>query len=325
MTSQANKDNSETAEIKLPRPGQRLHAARVAADLDLPKLAAQMHLSEETLHAVEIDEYDSLPTRVFARGYYRNYARLLGLPEDEIMEELDQAWPEEGEELTIRPVGSQIKPEVRSSHRLVRLVTWLIVLGSVALFGVWWVGYLQWHEQPPTAEVTTPQPAAPAPDKLLSLPPVKPAPAPVSVDIDQSALPEPESQPEAAGTPASEAVAEPEAPVLSEAPAVEESPAATAAVEEPAPVAVAKAKIVLSFHDSCWTDIRDSSGSFRLFGMMSAGTTRELAGEPPYKVLLGNSKAVDITIDGRPFDQSGYAKANVARFTLSPDNLPAAE
>jgi cytoskeleton protein RodZ len=43
-----------------------------------------------------------------------------------------------------------------------------------------------------------------------------------------------------------------------------------------------------------------------------------LGGRPPYKLVIGNSRAVTITVDGEPFDLDRYAKGNVARFTLDP-------
>lgn len=324
MTSQANKDNSETAEVNPPRPGQRLHAARAAAELDLAKLAAQMHLSEETLRAVEADDYDLLPNRVFVRGYYRNYARLLGLPEAEILSELDSAWPEEGVELTIKPVGSEIKQEVRSSHSLVRLVTWLIVLGSVALFVVWWVGYLQWQEQPSGTEVAPSQEAAPAADNLLSLPLPEPAAVPEpEPPVDGQAVDEPAAVPGEAVVPlppTDEAGPAPETTL--DLPA-EEPPVAEPIEPAAEPQSAAAPRILVSFNDDCWTDIRDRSGSFRLYGLMRSGTARELDGEPPYQMLFGNSAAVTLSIDGRPYDHSRHSKANVARFTLGADELSA--
>lgn len=330
MTAVANKDNSETADINPPRPGQRLHAARVAADLDLAKLAAQMHLRQETLHAVEADDYDRLPTRVFVRGYYRNYARLVGLPENEILAELDEAWPDESEDLSIRPVGSQIKPEVRSSHSLVRLVTWLIVLGSMVLFVVWWVGYLQWQDQSlPTLGLGQQEETA-GQERLLSLPMPEPAPEPVMVDVDQppAVASEPEVNAPAAADD-SQAVESATADVSLDQPAASPVESAPELVEdvavEPAPEqtqAATAPRVTVSFREASWTDIRDSSRSFRLFGLIPAGATRELGGEPPYSVLLGNSAGVDISIDGKPYDQSIHAKSNVARFTLVLDDIP---
>ena len=75
---------------------------------------------------------------------------------------------------------------------------------------------------------------------------------------------------------------------------------------------------MLNFSGACWVDVRDNDRKFKLFGEMPKGTRKVLGGQPPYKVVIGNAKAVDISVDGKPFDLAPYAKGNVARFTLDP-------
>jgi len=323
MSMILNKDHDEDVEVNIPHPGQRLHVARLNAKLELVKVAAQMHLSEETLLAVEADEYDSLPTRVFVRGYYRNYARLVGLPEEEILAELDEAWPEEGADITIRPVGRHIKPEVRSSHSLVRLFTWLVILGLLSLVVIWWVGYLKPRGQ---SAVTAPTGAAeeaaiePGTLALPVAPAGEAADAPVlALPAEQSAtsvpaksLTEPGDNAQGQDAPPETTAVLPQtiaSPVIDTAPAIIEPPA------------VAESKVGLRFKGDSWVDIRDSTRTFRLFGIIKAGSFRELGGKPPYSVLLGNSSAVEITVNGNLFDQRRYNKGNVARFTLDVDSL----
>lgn len=77
-------------------------------------------------------------------------------------------------------------------------------------------------------------------------------------------------------------------------------------------------RVVLTFSAPCWVDVRDSERRFKLFGEMPRGASKVLGGTPPYKLVIGNAKAVDISIDGQPFDVMRYAKGNVARFTLDP-------
>ena len=83
-------------------------------------------------------------------------------------------------------------------------------------------------------------------------------------------------------------------------------------------VAEAGTGIVMTFSAPCWVDVRDNAREFKLFGEMPNGATKVLGGQPPYKMVIGNSRAVTITINGEPFDLTPYAKGNVARFTLDP-------
>ena len=110
------------------------------------------------------------------------------------------------------------------------------------------------------------------------------------------------------------AAVEPLAPVADVVvPAAAEGP-----VSGGAPVVDGTQQIVLTFTGPCWVDVRDSERKFKLFGEMPKGTRKVLGGKPPYKMVIGNAKMVDITVNGRPFDLIRFAKGNVARFTLDP-------
>ena len=52
---------------------------RVKRGLSLQEVADRLKLSRKQLEAIENDEYDKLPGPAFARGFVRNYAKLLGL------------------------------------------------------------------------------------------------------------------------------------------------------------------------------------------------------------------------------------------------------
>lgn len=124
--------------------------------------------------------------------------------------------------------------------------------------------------------------------------------------------PMPESATSAMGTLLPLPAPKAEVPTSSVAP-VEQEPAA--AVEQ---VAEAPPKITLRFRRNSWVDIRDSTRSFKLVGIMKAGTQKTLGGKPPYNVVLGNANAVEMRVDGKPYDLKRHMRGNVARFTLTP-------
>jgi cytoskeleton protein RodZ len=146
---------------------------------------------------------------------------------------------------------------------------------------------------PPPAELP-PLSAEPAPPTRTALAPSAPAALPPAVD------PTPLAAASATAPPPS---------------AAEDS--ATAAESAPPP-ATTTGEVVMSFSAPCWVDVRDSERGFKLFGEMPKGARRVLGGTPPYKMVIGNSRAVTITIDGEPYDLMRHAKGNVARFTLNP-------
>lgn len=90
-----NKELIETevrlATEKAPRkntpngPGKRLHAARTAVNIPLESAALALHLTTQMVMDLENDYYERFAGHTFIRGYLRNYARLLGLSADEII------------------------------------------------------------------------------------------------------------------------------------------------------------------------------------------------------------------------------------------------
>src|SRR5207253_8539290 len=66
-------------------PGSRLKSAREAAGLSLDQVAQQLKLAPRQVRALEDEDFAQLPGRTFARGFVRNYARLLNLEADDLL------------------------------------------------------------------------------------------------------------------------------------------------------------------------------------------------------------------------------------------------
>lgn len=295
-----------------PGPGQRLRAAREKAGLDPARIAAQLHINVDQVAALEADRYEAFAARVFVRGYLRNYARLVSLPVDDILGGFDAAWPEGQGAAPLRSVGTH-KPQVGSGHGVVRTVTWVLLIGLIALFFAWWSGYLQDHGatlQAPLDEVSPPDAnddgaAISGPDGSLLLPAPPVVTAPVAADTPDAPVVD------AAAPDGLEAT-----PVESSAPTAEPE-VDTPPVTEAEPV-VSGPQVVLSLTGPCWVSISDSGGNYRLSGLYKAGFREVLGGEPPYRVQLGDASVATLTVDGQPVDLTAHRRGKVARFTLDP-------
>lgn len=66
--------------------GSYLKSAREARGLDLRDAAQQTRISIGYLKAIEEEDFSKLPGAVFVKGFLKNYARYLQLPEDEVMQ-----------------------------------------------------------------------------------------------------------------------------------------------------------------------------------------------------------------------------------------------
>ncbi len=69
--------------------GEYLQQARTDQDLDISDIAATTRISPRILHAMETDDYASLPPAGFSRGFYSIYAKHLKLPIPEILHRFD--------------------------------------------------------------------------------------------------------------------------------------------------------------------------------------------------------------------------------------------
>lgn len=91
---------NEEQEVQLPLEGAgaQLARARVAAGKSLADIALASRISERQLAAIEAGNYAALPSRAYAVGFSRTYAKLVGLDGNAIVavvrEELAQLEPE---------------------------------------------------------------------------------------------------------------------------------------------------------------------------------------------------------------------------------------
>ena len=66
-------------------PGVLLRQERSRQDLKKMEVAEQLHITKHYVTALESDSYEKLPATIFARGYLKKYAELLGLDADQIV------------------------------------------------------------------------------------------------------------------------------------------------------------------------------------------------------------------------------------------------
>ena len=66
-------------------PGTVLRAAREQAGLSIEHVAEKLHLLQSIVSSLEKDCHDRIRGETFVRGYMRNYARLLGISDDDVV------------------------------------------------------------------------------------------------------------------------------------------------------------------------------------------------------------------------------------------------
>lgn len=272
--------------------GQTLREAREALGMSVEQAAARLRLMHRQIEAMEAEDFEALGRPVFARGFVRNYARLLEIDPEPLLAQM------EGPRTEQAPVRRP-EPELPRSWLT---SPWLILLLLASLLAVavpvglyWWLnqGEDELMSRMPSAEKVEPVELGVAPAETTP-----PAQAPAA----EPAAPEPPAGPVESTEPASAidaAVAPP-------------APPPETVVEPPASDGVLR----MDFSDDSWVEIRDASGRVLHRQLNPAGTSIEVRGRAPFRLLVGNAGSVRLTYNGRPFDLKPFIDVTVARFTL---------
>lgn len=272
-------------------PGVTLRAARTAQNLSVGEVARQLRLSVAQVEALEAGAFARLPGPVFVRGFIRNYARLLKVnPEPLLQSVVPAPLAESQAPIAIAPRGEPM-PVARRRR-------WPAYAIAAAVFVIVLAAY-EYYLQQPTTDATPVAPEA-------TVVPVAPLPT-----IGQGAAP------------ASTAAAPPEIPVGDRpqeiaAGGVAGASAAALVVDGAvgASPSAAKGEVVMNFDGDSWVEIRDQSGEAIFSRVNHRGTEQRVSGTPPLAVVIGNARGVRLTYNDRSIDLEPHTRHTVARLTL---------
>ena len=280
-------------------PGARLRAAREAAGLSLEQVAQQLKLAPRQVRALEEEDFAQLPGRTFARGFVRNYARLLNLDGDDLLRLLpDPARAPALEAPALHSTGAMIAELPSRSPARPGFSRWVIPIVLVACIVAaatyeWYRGTLAPPSEPKHAALPPPVVIAPA--------------ATARTELANPFAPEAKAE---ATAPAPGAAENELAAAPSAAPAPLPAPA-------PAAEAAAPAQLQLTYHGPSWTEIRDRDGQVLMSRLVAAGSEQSLRGSAPFDIVIGNANKVTLVYRGTPVDLSRYTRQNVARLRLT--------
>ncbi|WP_386366320.1 helix-turn-helix domain-containing protein [Stutzerimonas tarimensis] len=320
-------------------PGDTLREAREAQGLPLSVVSLQLNLSERALSQIEAGDFSSLPGHTFARGYVRAYAKLLGLDQARLVLEFDRYSGADASGSRVQALG-RIDEPVRLSALGLRFFSFLLLVGLGVL------GFLVWqdsraplpYEQSPAemghievegADGTTqihpldePEDMAVIDARVAPQAPMDPAvamPDELGGSSLEGATAGAGEQAPAALDEAGEALAEPSA-IAAEAAPVALPPAVEAPVVPTVTDAAGEdsslASLELRFSAECWTRVTAADGTVLLNALVPSGMVRVLQGQPPFSVVLGFARGVEVIYNGNAVDLAPYRRGETARFQL---------
>ncbi|WP_313655457.1 cytoskeleton protein RodZ [Pantoea sp.] len=330
MNTEATQENSA-----LHSTGERLRLAREQMGLTQQNVAERLCLKLTTVRDIEEDKSPVDLASTFLRGYIRSYARLVHIPEEELLPMMAKQTPVRAAKIAPMQSFSLGKRRKKRDGWLM-IFTWLVLFVVVGLTGAWWWqnhkasqddlvsvtdqnGSGDNSQSIPLGETSGDSAAPAAPDETASENSTASTPAtaaPAASASNSTAA----TQPDAASTtvvspsqaPAENTAAAPAA--TSSTGTASQMPVGAAAVSEPAADPNA---VVMTFTADCWLEVSDATGKKLFSGTQRSGGKLSLAGTPPYRLKIGAPSAVQVQYQNQPVDLSRFIRNNqVARLTL---------
>lgn len=282
-------------------PGQMLRDARTAKGLTVEDVANRLNLKSSNVRDLEAEKFDERISVTFIRGYYKNYAKLLDVPQAEILQAFDALNAAKQEPAKLQSFSRKMAKQA-SDDRLM-MVSYVILAIILAMVVVWWLqqSNTTTADSLPGNTTNTTASAGPSPAQdnapeivpetlEASQPQVSDAELTEPVDLERV---EPESTP-----------TEPQ----TENTATSET--------EPQETLPEQVELVFQFGADCWVNILDATGEAIAYGVKKAGRTMPVSGVPPFEVTLGAPDVVQIRYNGEAVDMAGFPKGRTAKFNL---------
>ncbi|MFV0645190.1 MAG: helix-turn-helix domain-containing protein [Sphingomonadaceae bacterium] len=131
-------EGQDDQEITSAGAGAELRAAREAKGLSLEQVAEETRIPRRHLEMIEQGDFSRLPARTYAIGFARNYARLVGLDEQDIAGQVSQEMGRTGgqgrdAQTTYEPADPARVPS--------RTLGWVMLFAAVLLVAGIWMFY----------------------------------------------------------------------------------------------------------------------------------------------------------------------------------------
>ncbi len=297
MTEVQTPDNSNS-----PRsPGAVLSQARQARQLSLAEAASRLKLPRATIEHIEADQFDRIAP-IYRRGYIVNYARLVELDPQPLLEQMGELEPEPLR--AVLPVSG--KPQ--RFDRFLKFATYALVTTMIVppLVYFFVLGGARLFESEVASRVA---------DGSNVQSPEAQKTGYRERFADALAVQPPETtQNDASHLSASALPMNPIRTVTQPAPVADM--ADDVGVEDSLPEVDPMTRLELVLSDDSWIEIESADGQRLEFDLLRSGESRQYTGLAPFRLLLGRASAVSLSLDGQPVDFDGHEEGGVAELVI---------
>ncbi len=321
--------------------GATLKREREARGISLQQISANTKIGVRLLKAIEEEQLEQLPGGIFDKSFLRQYARYLGLDEEQIISEYLQAIGAVPEPQAAPPLqemnASFSSDSVSRGGGYVRLILTAVLVGMVVAAVFYAVHQFTLRRATSSAAVQSESAVvSKEPPPPVTSPPINSADttaAPSDSQIPAAALPS--TPPGASGLPAipsatpSGGIGKPLPPAPSSPIQKAAPPATPPATEKPsADTAIsntAAAALVLQIEarKDCWVSI-SADGQKQWQGTLLAERSRRAQARDSFRLTIGDAGAVTLTLNGKPLPPVGRS-GEVKTLTISAKGVASPE
>ncbi len=285
--------------------GERLRRQREMRGVSLEEISQSTKIGKRSLKAIEDEDFEKLPGGIFNKGFVRAYARFLGLDEEQIVSDFDEAWNAFEAARTPQAVSVPEEPEKKSTSGSVWIAVILLIIAGAA---AGWYKYQQTRNQPAPPSnseadsasaplASTPSSQSPVPSE----PEATATPAPPPVQNGTEAQSSQASQTSQAQT-VSQQPKVPAAPSSDATATTASTPSAANKPERPAPI-----RLQVFAREDSWLSV-SADGKDLGQGILGAQKTRSIRAQKEVRLRVGNLAGVEISFNGQPVDVDGQPK-----------------
>lgn len=292
-------ESEQIVEVAVPEvslPGVRLRETREAGRMSREEVAQHLHLDVQIITALEQDNYNKLPSPMYVCGYLRSYARLLKLPEMEIVSAYTK-----GKEINaaLIPENVNILPGKKPFNPAILKTGFLILIAAAVVAGLIWLSdETDFFNVTKNSDKNVEMPLAVPERQEIQAAEVTEPLRTSDQEVVQDLTPPSAQEIEQKIAQQEETSAEPSTAAVIDAPTRQES------------------DLRLVLHEDSWIEVTDSDAIRHVYRLVKAGSELYVAGKAPYKVLLGKASGVEVYYKDKVFDHARFQRDEIAYFRI---------
>ncbi|OKY25911.1 cytoskeleton protein RodZ [Thalassotalea sp. PP2-459] len=331
----------QTEEPKTLGPGEMLAQARKKMGLSELDVAERLNFRKALVGEIEQDIFDASLPATFNRGYLKSYAKLVNLPEKEVLasyETLNIGSTQDKQGTFMQSFSKETEKQAENSRLM--WLTYLILAALVGSSVIWWIQDAKESQKTAVVDTTSSteeqsssieQPILTTVDvdeqtenKIIDETNIAPLSETLKATTENKITTQASSEQSSTEVlqQADNAISN-DVPLTNDS-VTEKSIASTGVAEPNEQLSLTSSNEPLTsaqftFSGDCWVNIYDATGERVAWGIKKTGYVMNISGQAPFKVTLGKPELVTIAFQGDNIDMSQFSRGNIAKFTLPLD------